>query len=946
MDVPPDPDTLEISEPGLRLGETIGDQIGPYCLVRRLGEGGMGIVYEAHQTQPIRRHVALKIVKPGMDSRNIIARFESERQALALMDHANIARVLDAGATSTGRPYFVMELVGGVPINRYADAHHLTVKDRLQLFMPVCAAIQHAHQKGIIHRDVKPSNILVAQQDGKPVPKVIDFGIAKALGQQLNVDVPFTQLGTVVGTLEYMSPEQADLVAQDIDTRADIYSLGAVLYELLTGARPLDRDDLTHFTYVELLQRIREKEPPRPSERISSSHTLSDVSAQRGTDAGHLPKILHGELDWVVMKALEKDRQRRYETAGGMLRDIQRYLLNEPVEAGPPSQVYRMRKLAYKHRHWLAAACAFSVLLVAGLITTTWLAIRSNRAERRADVEAATAKAVNAFLENDLLSQASANQQPDPDVKVRTLLNRAANSITGRFTAQPRIAASLRSTIGKTYRELGLYPEARLQAERAVELNTTSLGPEARETLAAGRELAMLDYFEGHYSNAESRLKDILARQQRRFGNKDSDTLDTMDGLAMVYEGAGKLTDAEKLFLEVADLRTKLAGPDSPDRLKTLANLAVVYNEQGKYQRSEDLNNKIIPIEVRVLGAENPETIAAQSNLAGDYVQLGKYDQAEAIYLQLLDIKMRILGPEHPDTLTAINNVSYANTYQGKFREAVDRNQALLEVRRRVQGPDHPETLTAMHNLAAGYHALGDDAQALPIATELVERRKRVLGPEHPLTLLSTDQMATEYAGLGRTADAERLYQQVIEAQARSTGPRHPERLNSMNRLAALYRREGKYMEAERLQLNIVDAMRQVVGPEHPNTLTSQVNLALTRHLLHQDIAAEALLRSTLPIYQSRLPDNWQRYRCESILGESLAAQHKYEEAEPLLVSGYQGMLDRKSKMQAESLFNLDNAIQWLKTLYRETNRPDMAVAIVSLPAVAIVTSPAAHPRH
>jgi non-specific serine/threonine protein kinase/serine/threonine-protein kinase len=897
-----------------------GAVIGSYRLIRQLGEGGMGVVYHAQQFQPIRRDVALKIVKPGMDSKQVIARFESERQALALMEHPNIARVLDAGATETGLPYFVMELVDGVPITRHADDHKLTLNERLQLFIPVCEAIQHAHQKGIIHRDIKPSNILVAEQDGRPVPKVIDFGIAKAMGQQLNADAPFTQIGTVVGTLEYMSPEQADVMAHDIDTRADIYSLGAVLYELLTGARPLDREELAKFTYLELLQRIREFEPPRPSKRASLTAstdvaTITAISAQRKTDPGRLPKLLHGELDWIVMKALEKDRQRRYETANGMLRDIQRFLSGEAVEAGPPSQLYRLSKMAWKHRHWLAAAGAFAVLLVVGMATTTWLAVRSNRAERRADEEAATAKAVNAFLENDLLAQASANQQPDPDVKVRTVLDRAARGLSGKFAAQPRIAASLRRTVGKTYGELGLYAEASRQVERAIEIDTREFGPSGRETLAARTQLSLLDYFQGHFPEAEARLREVLALQQKQFGANDPDVMDSMDSLATTYLGEGKFDDAEKLFQSVIALRMTAAGPDSPELLKSQGNLADVYENQGRYQLAQELNAKVAAADSRVFGSENPETMAAQSNLAGTYVQLGKYDQAEAIYLKLLETKQRVLGPEHPDTLTAINNVSFANMYQGKYQEAVDRNRMLLELRRKVQGPDHPETLTTEHNLATGYHTLGKDADALPLETDVVERRKRVLGAEHLLTLMSMDQQASEYAGLGQNAQAEALWGQVIDVQGRVLGPRHPERLKAMSRLGGLLRREGKYEQAEAMQTESLEGLRQAVGPGHPNTLTAQVNLALTKHYLREDAKAEELLRAALPVMQAKFADNWQRYRCESILGAVLAGQGKKAEAGALLASGYQGMLERKKTIPADSLYSLDDAAKWKREL-------------------------------
>jgi non-specific serine/threonine protein kinase/serine/threonine-protein kinase len=893
-----------------------GVEIGPYQLVRQLGEGGMGVVYHAHQSQPIRREVALKIIKPGMDSQQVIARFETERQALALMDHPNIARVLDAGSTASGSPYFVMELVDGVPINRYADSHQLSLNERLQLFVPVCEAIQHAHQKGIIHRDIKPSNILVTQRDGKPVPKVIDFGIAKAMGHQLSADTPFTQIGTVVGTLEYMSPEQADLVSQDIDTRADIYSLGAVLYELLTGACPLDRGKLAKLTYVELLQRIRDLDPPRPSQRASSTaetdiDTLTAISAQRKTDPGHLPKLLNGELDWIVMKALEKDRQRRYETANGMVRDIQRFLAGEPVEAGPPSQLYRLKKIAWKHRQWLAAAGAFTALLIVGMAVTTWLAIRSNRAERRADAEAATAKAVNAFLENDLLSQAGADQQPDPDVKVRTVLDRAAAGLSGRFAAQPQIEASLHRTIGKTYRQLGLYPQASHQVELAIEIATRTFGPNARQTLAARTQLSLLDVFQGHFPQAEARLRDVLAQQQKQFGPNDPDVLDTMDNLAISYLESGKYSEAEKLFQKVIELRTAAEGADSPELLKSQGNLAEVYENEGQYQKAEELNAKVAAADARVFGPEHPETISAQNNLAGNYVQLAKYDQAEAIYLQLAATKRRILGPEHPDTLSAISNIAFANMYQGKFREAVERNLSLLEVRRKVLGPDHPNTLTTEHNLATGYHALGQDAQALPLETEAFEGRKRVLGPEHLLTLMSMDQLASEYAGLHQNARAEALWEQVIEMQRRSLGPLHPERLKAMNRLAALYRSENKLEQALPMQTQVLEGVTKTLGPEHPNTLTATVNLAYTQYLLHQNASAELLLRGVLPVYQSKFADNWQRYRCESLLGATLAAQGKLAEARPLLASGYQGMLARKASIPAESLFNLDNAAKW-----------------------------------
>jgi serine/threonine protein kinase/tetratricopeptide (TPR) repeat protein len=354
---------------------------GRYKLVELLGEGGMGAVWMAQQTEPVRRLVAVKVVKAGMDSKQVLARFEAERQALALMEHPNIARVLDAGTTAAGRPYFVMELVKGLPITRYCDERRLTPRQRLELFVPVCLAVQHAHQKGIIHRDLKPSNVLVAPYDGKPVPKVIDFGIAKAAGQQLTEKTLVTGFGAVVGTLEYMSPEQAELNQLDIDTRSDIYSLGVLLYELLTGTTPLEKERLKEAALLEVLRLIREEEPPRPSTRLSESKdALPSISAQRQMEPAKLTKLVRGELDWIVMKALEKDRNRRYETANGFALDIQRLLADEPVQACPPSAWYRFRKFSRRNKTSLSAAGLVLVALLLGSGISTWQAIRATNA--------------------------------------------------------------------------------------------------------------------------------------------------------------------------------------------------------------------------------------------------------------------------------------------------------------------------------------------------------------------------------------------------------------------------------------------------------------------------------------------------------------------------------------------------------------------------------------
>ena len=369
---------------------SVGAQVGPYKLLQQIGEGGMGTVFMAEQTEPIKRKVALKVIKPGMGSRQVIARFEAERQALAMMDHVNIARVFDGGATESGRPYFVMELVHGVPITKYCDDNHLTPRERLELFVPVCQAIQHAHQKGIIHRDIKPSNVMVTLYDGKPVPKVIDFGVAKATEQKLTERTLFTQYGSMVGTLEYMSPEQAEMSALGVDTRSDIYSLGVLLYELLTGSTPLTHKRMKEAAYAEILRMIKEEEPPKPSTRLSDSgEALASISAQRHMEPTKLSKMMRGELDWIVMKTLEKDRNRRYETANGFAADVQRYLNDEPVQACPPSAWYRFRKFARRNKRALATVAVLSVMLLVavGVVAGSLGWVARDKAARQTAIE-------------------------------------------------------------------------------------------------------------------------------------------------------------------------------------------------------------------------------------------------------------------------------------------------------------------------------------------------------------------------------------------------------------------------------------------------------------------------------------------------------------------------------------------------------------------------------
>ena len=512
------------------VGAVVG---GRYKLVEPLGEGGMGTVWMALQTEPVRRPVAVKLIKPGMDSRQVLARFEAERQALALMDHPSIARVLDAGATERGRPYFVMELVKGVPITRYCDEYKLTPRERLELFVPVCQAVQHAHQKGIIHRDLKPGNVLVARYDDKPVPKVIDFGVAKAAGQPLTDRTLMTGFGAVIGTPEYMSPEQATFNALDVDTRTDVYALGVLLYELLTGATPLSRKELEAGGLLEMLRAVREQEPPRPSAKLSTAATLPAIAAARGTEPRKLAGLVRGELDWIVMRAMEKERGRRYQTASSLAADLERYLAGEPVHAAPPSAVYRARKFARRYRGPVAAAGVLLLALVAGVVGTTAGLLEARAAQREADRErldavgqagravAAEKRAeaerdearrardletqsrlasqeLSSFLFHEVLAQVDVRNQAgwvevvDPDVTLREVLRRAAGRVGGRDGLTSRSETLIRWAIGDGLVGVGDGAEAVPHLERARRLMEADpdYGPEHQETMFGLHKLA------------------------------------------------------------------------------------------------------------------------------------------------------------------------------------------------------------------------------------------------------------------------------------------------------------------------------------------------------------------------------------------------------------------------------------------------------------------------
>ncbi len=749
------------------LAERPGTVIGPYRLMEQIGAGGMGLVFVAEQQHPVRRKVALKVIKPGMDSREVIARFEAERQALALMDHPNIAKVLDAGTTDSGLPYFVMELVKGVPLTDYCDQNQLTPRARLELFTHICQAVQHAHQKGVVHRDLKPSNVLVTLHDGTPVVKVIDFGVAKAIGQHLTEKTIYTRFTQLIGTPLYMSPEQAEMSGLDIDTRSDIYALGVLLYELLTGTTPFDQKRLQQAAFDEIRRIIREEEPPRPSTRLTTlGETLSVVSARRRMEPRKLSALVKGDLDWIVMKALEKDRARRYETASALAADVRRFLSEEPVEARPPSAGYRLRKFVRRNRGPVVAGATIAALLVVGVAVSTWQAVRAAWAEQAA-----------------VLAREEEAQQ-----------RRQAEEQRNRAVDAERVARA---------NEQQAREHERKAAELAVEMMELIqvFQNQVLDVTTAFKDGGKLDQAIAFYEQA-------LAAVKAKLGPVHNSTFISTANLGGAYQAAGKFDQAIALGEQMVPVLKAGPGLDHPATFSAMASLARTYQAAGKGDRAIALYEQILATMTAKLGPDHPVTFRGLSNLANAYWAAGQRAKALSLWEQMIEMQKAELGFDHPGLLVNMYNLAGAYRDAGQPEKALPLYEQTLAERIEKLGPDHPDTVMCRYRLAEAYQDHGDSAKAETLYLETLAQQRKRLGADHAEIAGVLAPLGLIYLQQKKYVQAESLLRECLQIRQKKL-PDDWSTFHAQAMLGGSLLGQQKYAAAEPLLVQGYEGMKQ-----------------------------------------------------------------------------------------------------------------------------------------
>ena len=908
--------------------------IGRYRILRLLGEGGMGAVYEAEQDSP-QRAVALKVIRPGLLAPAFLKRFKQEVEILGRLHHPGIAQIYEAGVAEDGQPFFAMEYIRGLTLGEYARVQSLTVQARVELMARVCDAAQHAHDQGVIHRDLKPANILV---DESGQPKVLDFGVARATDADLLTGAGLTQTGQLLGTPNYMSPEQLTGDPAAIDQRADVYALGVILFELLAHALPYQ---LTNRPLAEAALMIREQDAPR---------------------LGSINPELRGDVETIVGKALAKDRARRYPSAAELAADLRRWLAHEPIQARPPSALYHLRKFARRHKGLVGGVVATAMALVLGLVGTILFAVGEARQRRQADDEKREAKfqeyrariaaeaerlakldadAKRKEAERNLAfakkgnvilgsvfagldpKQIAESGRPLQDV-LRQNLSKAVKELEGSAIGEPLEVAAMQETLGMSLLGLG---EASLAVEvfqKALATRKAKLGPDHPDTLDSMDHLATAYQAGDQLAKAVPLFEETLEKTKAKLGPDHPDTLASMNNLALAYYLSGQLAKAVPLYEESLEKSKAKRGPDHPNTLITMHNLARAYQASGQLTKAMPLYEETLEKQKAKLGPDHPDMLASMNSLALGYLESGQLAKALPLLEETLVKKKAKLGPDHPSTLISMNELALVYQSSGQLGKALTLFKETLEKSTAKLGPDHTETLSSMHNLAVAYLESGQLAKALPLLEETLVKYKAKLGPDHPATLKNMHNLAWAYRDSNQLARAVPLYEETLVKRKAKLGPDHPETLVTMDHLATAYQASGQLAKAVTLWEEALPKQKAKFGAEHPQTVGTMANLGLAVLQQKKWADAEPLLRDCLAIREKHIPDSWLTFDTQSMLGGALLGQKKYAEAEPLLLKGYEGMKTREKTIPKAggAELRIPEAVDRLIELYTAINKP------------------------
>jgi len=856
-----------------------GTRIGPYLIVRLIGEGGMGSVYEAEQEAPVRRRVAVKVVKRGMDTREVVHRFENERQALALMNHSGIARVFDAGSTPDGRPYFVMELVEGQSLKDLCDIGRLSLRDRLALFATVCDAIQHAHQKGVIHRDLKPSNVLVTREGDTLLPKVIDFGIAKAIGAGLDSATLHTSAGTVMGTLAYMSPEQATIGAVDVDTRADIYALCAILYEMLCGVPPLPPG----LDLISALRQIREDDPPPPSSRLAALTEQDRESFAAGMSLRD-SALRHElrELDWIAMKGLAKDRAQRYATPADLAADIRRFLGGLPVAARPPSRSYVLRKYLRRHRAAAATAAVFLLFVIGFAVSVTIQSVRLERALDLAERQRARAAQVSRFLV-DMLAL------PDPviangeSLTVREVLDRAYARLPSELSDQPDLRATMLETIGQVYRALGITERAAALLTEAVALRKEH--PESAASLARALVLrGEVAHDDGDYADAERDYREAVSVAGT--ATPGVERINAMQNLSVLALDRGEAAEGEHLARETLALRAGLGGSRDDEYAANLLNIGRSLRQQGELEASAKFTEEGLALLRELHGNRHSLVATALGHHGAQLGALGRQQEALAEFQESLSIFRNVLGAEHSYVAAMQTNLGNALFELGRLQESLASYQAARDHYTRLVGADNPLTGNAKFGLGRTLLVLGRYDEAERELRDALAIDRRAYGDENRNVAFDLTLIGATLLERGAFDEAIRLLERAQQIRLAGGGPKRPDTLLGLRVLGLAHARRGDPALGIRLLRDALAGEREVLGPAHVRTVATTIALGEALNRAGQAREACEVLAAALEIARAQLADgHWQTAAlkhelglCERALGRpQQAAQHLQE---------------------------------------------------------------------